>query len=274
MTGNHNPILDSDWKLIWAHNDGEAIKRVNGTIASSQVKVLVLALLLTGFFIWARRYMFIYSWIGLGIGFFMIFWLLFLNPAKKLPGRMEMAMVPYVQEIVFENPKNPSVFLKHHWEHQKYEWGALLFFWCVGVNLCAYWENEYWMMMVPYQGELINKLPSFIPIAVISNLIVCLVFSVPMGQARPKTAKGKSKKILFLVMLGVILLATLWVAAIHSYVLGKFLLNWEDYSIRYPRDLSDTYGAWPFEEFFYNWNMFFWMIGIALSMIIAGFFTV
>ena len=63
---------------------------------------------------------------------------------------------------------------------------------------------------------------------------------------------------------GVLIISAL-IALYHTDALNTFFKNWRDFSTQYPRDVEDV-PAWPFDDFYINWSI----VSFVLGMIVVG----
>ena len=297
MTSNDNPIQERYWKKIWAlrngvfgeitedQGPGDLEKTLIKVSATSRWKAAVVMGLIVAFFILvpykamldyeALTYpeVFIYRWIGFGLAYILVYWLIFLMPFDNLPRKGNLSIPEYIQEVVYENPKSPGEFISHHFEEQKYEWASFIYLWTIGYASLIFIESNNWMLIVPYQSYWLNQLPSVIPIAVMLGVISTLVFAMIIGTASPTTARGKLKKTVMMITIAIVIMICFIITAKNAAIMTDFFQNWEDYSIYYPRDTETPALAWPLDEAYVNYNVFWWTIGMFLSSVIAVFFA-
>ena len=307
-----NPIPDKDWNKLWpvqveGRETGESVAKA---ALASKVKVMIVALVVLFFFsmplplpfedgtrllslaefltfqgyyvdpkmsgpdgaftpgeyLWLCC--FIYKWFGYAAFTCLAYWVAFISPYDKLKGNDARR---YVQDTVFENPKSPGTFLKTSFDVQRYRWAGFAYTWCMGIIACMIVENGQWTWIHQHQHEWFSMLPDYgiLPIALIFSLLVNVAFAILFGMARPATAAGKRKKFAVLAIIATCLLVTILLAIANAGIVHDYVENWNDYSIRYPEDPLDT-GP----EYFINYTVLFWALGLVLSVGIALLFPV
>ncbi|MHA1339102.1 MAG: lysostaphin resistance A-like protein [Promethearchaeota archaeon] len=267
------------WEQIWNYEGDADYKfrtteeRILKAHKISQIKIAIvvfsmaiICLPLLGWLLDA----FYWEWIGYGLIYFGVFWLLFLSPLKTIPVREEISLKEYVEEIIYEDPKHPGIFAKEYLKKMKYEWGAFIYFWMIGCCGFIYFNDNVWQNMMPYQHYWLNKLPTAIPIAIIFALGITIGFAILFGSTIAKTKFGKLKKSLFYGFILIFLIILVLMTFVHVVEIEDFLRNFKAYSIRIPEDPDDE--IFLIREIYINFNALFWALGLAISSIIVVFF--
>ncbi len=265
----HYPIKPEYWKQIWIRDEGALEKRLIKVSRSSQIKVVLVALGILAFFLYATSIEYLYKWFGFGAAFSLIYWLLFLSPIKTV--RKEQSLRTYIEDIVYEDPQKPGVFLKNHMKEQKYAWLAFFYCWCVGFCIQLLWENWNWTVFVRQQHEWLNKLPSMIPIACILLLGVNVCFGILASSAKPKSKSGKTKKIAFYALIVVTSFLTIYIAINHAPLLNDFFNNIDVYSTKLP---SNPDPDLDIPDYYINFNILTWLLAMILSGLAALTFPI
>ncbi len=206
---------------------------------------------------------FIYKWIGYAGAMCLVYWLLFIDPYKKLRARKEYR--EYIQDVVYEDPKNVMAFLKKTMSDNKYRWAGFFYTWCAGCALCMLVEAPQWTWIAHRQFYWFSATPSIVPVALILLLFINVCFALVIGLARPKTRSGSRKKTAAVAAIAACLFGTILVAVLNADSLHDYVTNWNAYSIGYPQDK-------PIKDYFVNYTMLFWGLGIALSALAAWLF--
>nr|MDO8087229.1 CPBP family glutamic-type intramembrane protease [Candidatus Sigynarchaeum springense] len=199
---------------------------------------------------------FIYKWLGYGGAACLVYWVLFIDPYKKLRGRSGYRA--YIQDVVYENPKSALVFLKKTLSDNKYRWAGFFYTWCVGCALCLLFEAPQWTWIAQHQYYWFSATPSIVPVALILLLFINVGFGLVIGLARPKSRSGAWKKTAALAAVAACLFFTIMVAILNADMLRDYIVNWNAYSIGYPEDEA-------IKDYFINYTLLFWALGIAFS---------
>ncbi|MBD3351943.1 MAG: CPBP family intramembrane metalloprotease [Candidatus Lokiarchaeota archaeon] len=264
-------VEDKYWPKIWNYKSENYLEeKIVKTNKESLIKVAIvvfsMAILCLPIFGWYLD-AFYWEWIGYGLIFFGIFWILFLSPFSNM---RKSDIKKYIQDVIFDDPKHPGVFVKETLKEQKYEWGAFVYFWMFGCCGFIYFNDNVWQNMMPYQHYWLNSLPTAVPIALILALAVSVIFGIILSRAIPETRRGKTRKKMFMIWLVIALLGLFVMTFVHAVEMQDFLQNFESYSIRYPEDPDDK--LFLLNEIYINYNMFFWALGLILSsLIVVGF---
>ena len=306
MAENSNPIEDRYWKEIWTTQDerGEIKKALTRENRKMKLGIIVLCAILLLFFsvplVWLAdinrivtpaefltfeayrldsdiqdafspleyyvMVQFIYKWLGYGGAACLLYWMFFINPYEKLRGEDTRY---YVQEIVFENPKSPGTFLKHSMDKQRYRWLGFLYMWCVGYLICTLVDASQWTWIMQHQFYWLNKIPTIVPLALIMLIFVNVIFAILFGFSRPETKSGSRKKTAALIVICACLFATIVLALLNANVVEDYVVNWNDYSIKYPENPLDS-GP----EYYINYNALFWTLGMIFSSLVALLFPI
>nr|MDO8113451.1 hypothetical protein [Candidatus Sigynarchaeota archaeon] len=299
-----NPIDEQYWQEIWTAYDQERMlaKRLGRESAKIKFKIALLAIALLVFFTipmipffgGARLVslaefftfegynlddkirgtfpnpldyyfycQFIYKWFGYASAACLLYWAFFINPYEKMGKRDVRA---YIHDMIYDEPKHPGVFLKKALKEERYRWAGFFYMWCVGYLICTIQEAPQWSWIAEHQYYWLHpwstaSLPSpVVPIALISLLVVNVVFALFIGMAKPRSKSGSAKKTATLGIIGACTFVTILIAVLNASSLQLFVDRWEEYAIRYPENPLDT-GP----EYFINYNVLFWTLGMILS---------
>ncbi|NMC08541.1 MAG: hypothetical protein GYA24_25250, partial [Candidatus Lokiarchaeota archaeon] len=206
---------------------------------------------------------FIYKWLGYGGAASLLYWVFFIDPYKKL--RAGASHREYIQGTIYEDPKHVLVFLKQTMSCNKYRWIGFFYLWCTGCAACLLLEAPQWTWIARHQFYWFRSTPSIVPVALIFLLAINVCFGLVIGLARPKTPSGSRKKIVAIAAIAACLFATIVIAVLNAATLRDYVMNWNAYSIGYPEDK-------PIKDYFINWTVLFWALGIGLSALAAWLF--
>lgn len=211
---------------------------------------------------------FIWKWFGYAAFACMAYWAFFISPYDKLKGKNPRA---YVQDVVFENPASPGTFLKSSFDLQRHRWIGFVYTWCMGVIACMIVQNDQWTWMHERQHYWLAAVPAYgiVPVALLFSMIVNVAAGLAIGTARPATAAGRRKKVTALAIIGACTFLTILLAVANAGIMQDYFENWNTYSIRYPEDPLD-----PAPEYFVNYTVLFWALGLGLSVGIGILFPV
>ncbi|MBN2152448.1 MAG: CPBP family intramembrane metalloprotease [Candidatus Lokiarchaeota archaeon] len=206
---------------------------------------------------------FIYKWLGYGAAACLVYWVLFIDPYKKLRGGAGYR--EYIQQVVYEDPKRALVFLKKTLSDNKYRWAGFFYTWCVGCALCLLFEWSQWTWIAQRQYYWFSSTPSIVPVALILLLFINVCFGLVVGLARPRTRSGSRKKTAALAAVAACLFLTILLAIANADAIRDYVVNWNAYSIGYPEDEA-------VKDYFVNYTVLAWGFGIVLSALAAWLF--
>ena len=209
---------------------------------------------------------FIYKWLGFASAACLIYWVFFINPFDKLRGTNVRT---YIQDVVYEDPKHPAIFIKKTLDDERYRWAGFFYMWCVGYLICTLVQSPQWDWISQHQLYWQTKSPTVVwastPLALIMLLVVNVVFAIVIGLAKPTSRAGSMKKMAALAVISACLFVTVILAVLNATVVQDYVSNYQKYT--YPENLFNTGTSYNV-----NYHAMFWTAGMIISAFGAWLF--
>ncbi|MHA1997492.1 MAG: CPBP family glutamic-type intramembrane protease [Promethearchaeota archaeon] len=209
---------------------------------------------------------FIWKWIGISGATCLIYWALFMSPFDKLKGKNTRK---YIEEVIYDEPKNPMAFIKTSIKDQKYRWLGFFYTWSVGFIISCLIDITQWDWIsqhhayVTWFDQPVGNMPVFLIMLIFINFI----FAILIGSAKPRTKSGQRKKTAALALIGACIFAAVVLAVLNSAAINDYIQNFNTYSVRFPKDPAST-----LPEIYVNYNLLFWTLGLVFSLFPALLF--